>query len=77
VSEPTHGERCLTAAELAEMLGLSMDTILDRWQAGDLDGYRLFGKKGGPVRFRLSAIEAQLERWRQGPGACGPPTEVL
>jgi hypothetical protein len=35
-------------------------------------GYRLWGRKGGPVRFRLSQIEAQLEAWRvNGPGAGG------
>jgi hypothetical protein len=45
---------------------LSAATILDRWQAGDLPGFRLFGKKGGPVRFRLSDIEALLATWRVG-----------
>ena len=57
-------ERLLTAAETAELLGLSPATVLDRFQAGDLPGFRLFGRKGGPVRFRLSEIEAQLEEWR-------------
>ena len=62
-------ERLLTAAELAELLGLSPSTVLDRFQAGDLPGFRLFGRKGGPVRFRLSEIEAALEGWRlNGPG---------
>ena len=56
-------ERLLTAAALGEMLGLSPSSVLDRWQAGDLPGYRLFGRKGGPVRFRLSEIEAALESW--------------
>ena len=32
----------------------SQATVLDRFEAGDLPGFRLFGKKGGPVRFRLS-----------------------
>jgi hypothetical protein len=56
-------ERLLTAAELGELLSLSPSSVLDRWQAGDLPGYRLFGKKGGPVRFRLAEIEAALEAW--------------
>jgi len=56
-------ERLLTARELGELLGLSSSTVLDRWEAGDLPGYRLFGRKGGPVRFRLSEIEAKLEAW--------------
>jgi predicted DNA-binding transcriptional regulator AlpA len=65
-------ERLLTAAELAELLGLSPATVLDRFQAGDLPGFRLFGRKGGPVRFRLGEIEAALEGWRvNGPGAGG------
>ena len=55
--------RLLTAAELGEYLGLSASTILDRWQAGDLPGYKLFGRTG-PVRFRASEIEAFLAEWR-------------
>jgi hypothetical protein len=51
-------ERLLTAQELGELLSLSPSAVLDRWQAGDLPGFRLFGRKGGPVRFRLSDIEA-------------------
>lgn len=57
-------ERLLTAAEVGELLGLATGTILDRWERGDLPGYRLFGKRGGPVRFRLSEIEAALASWR-------------
>jgi predicted DNA-binding transcriptional regulator AlpA len=65
-------ERLLTAAQLGEILGLSAGTILDRFERGDLPGFRLFGRKGGPVRFRLSEIEAQLNVWRvNGPSAGG------
>lgn len=65
-------EPLLTAAQTAELLGLSPATVLDRFERGDLPGYRLFGRKGGPVRFRLSEIEARLEGWRvNGPGAGG------
>jgi predicted DNA-binding transcriptional regulator AlpA len=73
VSEPL-----LTAAELGEVLGLSSSTILDRFERGDLPGFRLFGKPdkrgrpSGPVRFRLSEIEARIDGWRvNGPGAGG------
>jgi excisionase family DNA binding protein len=61
-------ERLLTAAELGELLGLSQATILDRFQRGDLPGYRLWGRKGGPVRFRLSEVERALDGWRVGEG---------
>jgi predicted DNA-binding transcriptional regulator AlpA len=65
-------ERLLTAAQLGELLGLSTSTILDRWERGDLPGYRLFGRKGGPVRFRLSEIERALDGWHVNrPGAGG------
>jgi predicted DNA-binding transcriptional regulator AlpA len=63
-------ERLLTAAELAELLGLTAGTILDRFERGDLPGYRLFpktdrrGRPTGPVRFRLSELEAALASWR-------------
>jgi predicted DNA-binding transcriptional regulator AlpA len=61
-------DRLLTARELGEYLGLSTNTILDRFERGDLPGFRLFGRKGGPVRFRLSEIESQLDGWRFGAG---------
>jgi excisionase family DNA binding protein len=57
-------DRLLTAAEVADLLGLSPATVLDRFQAGDLPGFRLFGRKGGPVRFRQAEIEALVESWR-------------
>jgi excisionase family DNA binding protein len=57
-------EPLLTACELAEILGLSAATILDRFEAGDLPGFRLWGRKGGPVRFRESEILEALEGWR-------------
>lgn len=59
-------ERLLTARELGEVLGLSTATVLDRFERGDLPGFRLFGRKGGPVRFRLSEVEAVLEAWKVG-----------
>ncbi|HXH89806.1 MAG TPA: helix-turn-helix domain-containing protein [Gaiellaceae bacterium] len=65
-------DRLLTAAELGELLGLAAGTILDRFERGDLPGFRLFGKKGGPVRFRESEILEALDGWRvNGPGAGG------
>jgi excisionase family DNA binding protein len=71
------GEGLLTARELADLLGLSPATVLDRFERGDLPGYRLFGRKGGPVRFRLSEIELQLDGWHvNGPGGGGEVAPV-
>jgi excisionase family DNA binding protein len=73
-------ERLLTARELAELLGLSAGTILDRFERGDLPGFRLYGGRvGAPVRFRWSEVEAMLEEGRCGPRvAVSPrPTERL
>jgi excisionase family DNA binding protein len=61
------GERLLKARDVAELLGLEMSTVLDRFQRGELPGFRL-GGKGGPVRFRLSEIEEWLET------SCRPST---
>lgn len=62
-------ERLLTAHELGELLGLSTGTVLDRFERGDLPGFRLDrGRIGAPVRFRWSEVEAWLEE-----GRCGPP----
>lgn len=63
-----NAERLLSARELGELLGLSTSTILDRFECGDLPGFRLYGGKvGSPVRFKWSEIEQMLERGRFGP----------
>lgn len=54
-------ERLLTARELADLLGLSAATVLDWFERGDLPGFRLLGRKGGPVRFRESEVLSTLE----------------
>jgi predicted DNA-binding transcriptional regulator AlpA len=59
-------ETLLNARQVAERLGLSPSTVLDRFESGDLPGFKLYGRRGGPVRFRWSEIEAALERWRSG-----------
>jgi excisionase family DNA binding protein len=68
-------DRLLTAAELAEMLGLSAATILDRWQAGNLPGFKLWGDSG-PVRVRASEVDEWLETCRRGPAVCAQPESV-
>lgn len=60
-------DRLLNARELADYLGLSPSTILDWFEAGKLPGFRLGGRKGGPVRFRVSEVEAILDSWRVYP----------
>jgi excisionase family DNA binding protein len=69
-------ERLLKAREVAELLGLELATVMDRFQSGDLPGFRLYGRKGAPVRFRASEIDAWLdERCRvrvEGDNAHGP-----
>jgi excisionase family DNA binding protein len=66
-------DRLFTARELADYLGLSSSTVLDRFERGDLPGFRLF-RKGGPVRFRPSEIEHWLEAQRAGAGGDAPTT---
>lgn len=61
-------ERLLKAKELAPLLGVEVGTLLDWWQAGLIPGYRLGGRKGGPIRFRLSEVEATLEGWHENTG---------
>jgi predicted DNA-binding transcriptional regulator AlpA len=63
-------EPLLTARELGGLLGVSAHTVLDRFEAGDLPGFRLFagrdklGRPTGPVRFRESEIAAWIEEQR-------------
>lgn len=48
----------LTAREVGEWLGMSPATVLRRWRAGELPGYRF-----GPnvLRFQRADIERYLE----------------
>lgn len=72
------GEPFLTASDVAKLLGVSAATVLDRWEAGELPGFRLFGGERGPVRFRLSQLEAEFEKWRRGPTPrCGRQLGVV
>jgi excisionase family DNA binding protein len=47
-------ERLLTARELAEVLGLKAGTVLDKWERGELPGYKF----GRAVRFDLDEVLA-------------------
>ena len=60
-------EPLVTAGEVAETLGFSKDWVLDKWEAGELPGFRIGARKGSPVRFRLSEIEAWLDDKKEGP----------
>ena len=78
-------DRLLTAAEVAEWLGFSPETVLRWTRRGELPALKL---PGGPIRFRQSEVEAWLEERatpRRGvltatPGAARPgtvPSNVL
>jgi excisionase family DNA binding protein len=56
-------ERLLTARELADMLGVSTETVLRWWRRGELPGIKL---PGGAVRFRQSDIDRWLEQRARG-----------
>ena len=47
-------ERLLTARELAGYLGLKPATVLDKWQRGELPGFKF----GRAVRFDLDEVLA-------------------
>jgi excisionase family DNA binding protein len=52
-------QQLLTTREVATMLGLSPATVLRRWRAGELPGYRL-----GSNVLRFS--EADIAAWLEG-----------
>ena len=56
--------------EVSEMFGLWVKTVLTRFERGDLPGFRLYGRVGAPVRFRLSDLEAAVAEL----GSCGAGT---
>lgn len=51
-------DRLLTTRQVAELLGLSPETVLRRYRAGEIPGYRL---ASNCLRFRESDVEAWLE----------------
>ncbi len=51
--------RLLTAREVAEMIGVSSETILRWTRRGAIPGFRL---PGGALRYR----ESELEQWLAG-----------
>jgi excisionase family DNA binding protein len=53
--------RLLTARELAEYLGLKPATVLDKWERGELPGFKF----GRAVRFDLDEV---LATGRPSPG---------
>lgn len=63
-------EPLLTARELGELLGLSPATILDRWERGELPGYKI----GRAVRFDAEEI-LTLTRREGGPALAAARTE--
>lgn len=66
----------ITVREVAERLAMSPAWVLDRWEAGELPGFRIGGRKGGPVRFRWPEVEAVLESWRCGPQIPVAPSDT-
>jgi excisionase family DNA binding protein len=53
-------DRLLTARELGEYLGLSSATVLDKWERGELPGFKF----GRAVRFDLDEVLAVGRRPR-------------
>jgi excisionase family DNA binding protein len=63
--------RLLTARELAEKLGMKPATILDRFERGELPGYKF----GRAVRFDLDEVLAVGRRPGAGGEVPATPTE--
>jgi excisionase family DNA binding protein len=53
--------RLFTARQVAELLGVSAETVLRWTRAGELRGYRLPGTARGRLRYSLEEVEAWLE----------------
>jgi excisionase family DNA binding protein len=61
MSHDAIGPPLMNAREVAELLGLSPNTILDWWEQGQLPGFKL----GRAVRFRPDEILAWIEDKRR------------
>jgi excisionase family DNA binding protein len=62
-------DRLLTARELADVLGLKPGTVLDKFERGELPGFKF----GGAVRFDLGEVLAVGRR----DNAAGPPVKSV
>jgi excisionase family DNA binding protein len=67
-------DRLLTTRQVATFLGLSPETVLRRWRAGELPGYRL---SSNVLRFRESELELWLEGTRPERLLVSRPEKVL
>ncbi len=57
-------EPLLTARELGERIGLKPDTVLDKWERGELPGYKFGLSPNAPVRFDLDEVLASGRKGR-------------
>ena len=57
------GERLLTSREVADWLGVSPETVLRRWRAGEIPGFRL---ASNCLRFDPEELDRWLEAQRAG-----------
>ena len=57
-------EPFLTAAEVADLLGMSRDWVYERALTGELPSYKL---PGGKRRFLYSELLDAVKRFREGP----------
>jgi excisionase family DNA binding protein len=63
--------RLLTARELAEIIGLRPGTVLDKWERGELPGFKF----GRAVRFDLDEVLAAGRRPGGGGEAPATPSD--
>ena len=67
-------EPLMTAREVAELLAVSPETVLRRWRAGELPGFRL---APNVLRFQREDVDAWLQGRRvNGPDAGGEVAPV-
>jgi excisionase family DNA binding protein len=62
-----------TAREVADLIGVSTETVLRWTRRGELTGYRL---PGGALRFREHEVEAWLEERATAPRGRSHPTPL-
>lgn len=65
-------ERLLTARELADLLSLKPATVLDKWERGELPGFKI----GRAVRFDPNEILAMTRRESAARGRAGAGGEA-
>lgn len=73
MTAPISAARFISPAQAAEQLGVSLRTIYELLNSGELESIKLPGGKTAPRRIEVASIEAFIKRSRVVPTGAATP----